>query len=137
VVAVLTVIADPGTDKSAPVRTRADLAAILPSDVVTRLTPDVWHDLSFIAPLRILAAIDDPRWHDAVTPIHIDWASIYAWSRVRGELHTVRLAVEIAASMYGDSNARPDMCGLLRRLDVEHGVAVLDALRIADEGLAS
>jgi hypothetical protein len=119
------------------ISTRADLAAILPPGVVARLEPDVWHDLSFIAPLRILAAIDDPRWHAAVTPIHIDWASIYAWSRARGGLHTVRLAVEIAASMCGDPGARPDMCGLLRRLDAEHGAAVLDALRLADEGLAS
>lgn len=133
-----TLAVDISPDKSAlVVTTRADLAAILPPDVVARLALEMWHDLSFIAPLRILAAIDDRRWHDAVTPIHIDWASIYSWSRARGELSTVRLAVEIAASMYGDSNARPDMCGLLRRLDAEHGDAVLDALRLADEGLTA
>lgn len=134
---MLTVTADPSTGKSGSVRTRADLAAILPPDVVARLDRSVWHDLSFVAPLRILAVIDDPRWHVAVSPISIDWASIYSWSRARGELHTVRLALEIAASMYGDSGARPDMYCLLRRLDAEHGAAVLDALRLAAEGLSS
>lgn len=97
--------------------------------------PEVFHDLTFISALRLLAAVEDPRWHDAVSPIHIEWPTIYAWSRDRHTDKSTQLTVEIAASLYGHGDAHPDLSVAPRRMDDLHYFAFQDALYLAGHGL--
>lgn len=100
-----------------------------------RLSPGVLGEIPFLTALRLLASVQDPRWHDAVGAVRIDWARIYAFSRAPGTDSSMRLTIELAGSLYGDARARPELYLLGRRLDDAHYRAYLDALRLTGVGL--
>lgn len=133
-----TVTVDSRTDKSAPVESRADLVAILPPHVAALAERELMADAGTAAALRLLALVDDPAWHEHVSSAHIGFMGMLDWSRRPMERPVrERVLVEVAASLYGDYHARPDLGDVVRWLPPDDFAAVLDALRIAREGLAA
>ena len=132
------------TDKSAPVRTRADLAAMLPYTVVDKLFPVVL-DFAFIpsramlaAGLRLLARIKSPGWHEAVTFSGIDVGLLLSWAWSAPTSPRDRALAEAAAGFLSPDMLHVSLPTLAASLDGDDDFsAVLDAMRIAREGLAA
>lgn len=121
------------TGNSESIITRADLAAILPSAVAGRAEFEHFGDRTAASALRVLAELPDSDWHDAVHEGHIDFAALVlqrGWDLGRA------LMIRVAASFYGSPFAGADVRDLAD-LTPERFAAVMDALRIAREGLAS
>lgn len=114
----------------------ATLAALLPASVRERIEPELLTEPPTAAALRVLATIRDPRWHEHVRGARIYWADLIAWTRAECAVDSpVRVRVEIAASLAGYADARPDLFRSARVLDRENCAAVLDAMRIARTGV--
>ncbi len=121
--------------------TCADLLGILPAEVRDRLDEDMLGESPSAAALRVLATIRDLRWISFVEPmrnpfeawVSIDWAALLDWARSASTV--VRVRAEIAASLHGWTDCRPNLREAARVLDEENLSIVLDALRIAREGL--
>lgn len=120
----ITVIVDPRTGKSAPIHTQSALAAILPPEVAERIDPDLLREPYTAPSLRILATIRDPRIWEYVGECRIDWPGMVA--SVRGLSSSVQVRVQIAAALAGWP---------IYSLDAANLAAVVDAVRIAGEGL--
>lgn len=121
-----------------------DLAGLLPAALRERVEPDMLGAQS-AAVLRVLATIRDERWAQFAHPtraqdgevwVAIDWDGLLAWARGESS-SSVFLRVEAAASMAGWPGAHVDLLLCVRALDEGNFTALLDALRIAREGLAS
>lgn len=115
-----------------------DLLGILPRAVAERFDRE---ELSFpgtAAALRVLATIRDERWQEYVESCMIRWADLLDW--VRAEYRTtdsVRVRVEIAASLAGYGDAQVVLLYAARALDALNFAAVMDGLRIASQGVAA
>lgn len=130
----ITVSAGVLTGKSANVHTRAGLAAILPPVVAERAQFEHLYDRTASSALRVLAALPDVRWHHAVSPIHVDFEALLTqnWRDPQS-----RLLIRIAAALYGSPCASASAADLADLEVPEYFAAVMDALQIAREGLAS
>lgn len=124
------------------VDTAADLAALLPGDVRERIDPVLLHGAPTAAALRVLATVRDTRWRHYVYAARIDWTPMLAWVREpyeplddTGASSSVCVRVEAAASLAGAVAARPDLLRAATGLDEGNFRALLDALRIARNGL--
>jgi hypothetical protein len=119
--------------------TAADLLGILPEAVAQRLDASLLAEAHMAASLRVLATIHDERWHDAVGPVGIDWAPLLKWARTRpgGPCNSYRVRYEIAASLAGHPGAHVQLLYAARVMERHSYLAVLDALRIAVEGVES
>lgn len=116
------------------VDTPADLGDLLPGALAARIDPDLLAEGPTAAALRVLATLRDQGWVPFVYAARIDWTPMLEWARGNRASSSVRARVELAASLAGCVNARPD---LLRAATGDKGnfTALLDALRIAREGL--
>lgn len=128
------------------IESAADLAGILPGDVRERITPEMLTDAPACAALRVLATIRNPRWrayvhgeaHGPENWVRIDWTDLLADARWHQEpTDSVRVRLEIAASLAGHLGANPQLLYAARKLDAENLAAVLDGIRIAAEGWPS
>ena len=117
--------------------TAADLLAILPEAVAQRIDPSMLTAAAMASALRVLATIGDERWHEAVGPVGIDWAPLLKWARTRpgGPCNSYRVRLEIAASLAGHPGAHVQLLYASRVMERSSWLAVLDALRIAVEGV--
>lgn len=121
----MTVLADSRIDKSAPIHTQSALAALLPADVVARIDPDLLREPYTAPALRILATIRDVRIWEHVGEYRIDWLGMQS---IPSLSTSVQARVQMAAALSGWA---------MYSLDAGNQAAVLDAVRIACEGLAS
>jgi hypothetical protein len=119
--------------------TRADLTGLLPPAMRSRIEPELLAEAPNASALRVLATIRDPRWHAHVHPARIDWPALLEWARARpdGPANSVRVRLEIAASLAGHPGAHVQLLYAARVLDRANYLAVLDALRIAVEGISA
>lgn len=112
-----------------------DLLGILPFAVAKRFDRE---ELSFpgtAAALRVLATIRDERWQEHITDL-ICWADLLEWAReTYRSTDSVRVRVEIAASLAGHPAAQVVLLYAARALDADNFAAVMDALRIASQGV--
>jgi hypothetical protein len=114
-----------------------DLAALLPAAVAKRFD---WSEMAVpgtAAALRVLVTIRDEQWQDHVGGCFIDWEQMLRW--VRAEYSTtdsVRVRVEVAASLAGFRDSQVVLLYAARALDASNFAAVMDALRIASQGVA-
>lgn len=114
-----------------------DLAGILPADMRERIGPELLEEAPTAAALRVLATIKHPGWHGFVRTCTIDWDGLLAWTR--GEHRTmdsIRVRVEIAASLAGNPGSQAILLYAARALDEANFLAVLDAMRIAYSGVS-
>lgn len=119
----------------AAVYSGAELMGLLPGPVRERLEPAVLAEAATAAALRVLSTIDDPAWQAFVRPALIEWSPLLAWARSKGTSNSVHVRVEIAASLAGRADARPDLSRAVYKLDEGNFAAVLDAWRIARRGV--
>lgn len=113
----------------------SDLAALLPAELRERIEPELLSESPSAAALRVLATIRDQRWMAHVYAARIDWTALIAWGRGQTVSSSVAVRVELAASLAGAVDARPSLLRAAYGLDGENFAALLDALRIAREGL--
>lgn len=123
-----------------PVTTVERLLGMLPADVRARIESDPASDLARFKPTaaaaRVMATIRDPRiWHH-VSAANIDWKPLLADARCYVFSPSVAVRLELAAGLAGYDDARPLLCRAAVALDPISWAAFLDALRIAQEGLA-
>lgn len=116
------------------VQTVAELQALLPEQVRDTLDPDVLTEPPTAAALRVLATIRDQRWAQFVGPYRIDWQGLLAWSHLHAT-GSVQVRIEVAVSLGGWSEARPNLLSAVCRLDEGNYAALIDALRIARQGV--
>lgn len=120
-----------------------DLKGILPVEVTDRMdtffiTDYLVGEAPTAAALRLLATISIPAWRGYISSSAIDWHGLLCWAR-HGHPRpaaSVRVRVEIAASLAGHPHAHVNLLYAVQVLERHHFLAVLDALRIAVEGLA-
>jgi hypothetical protein len=137
VVAVLTVTADPSTDKSGPVRTRADLAAILPLGTSSLLSLHSMYDPRMVAALRLLAETKSSGWRTAINLGGIDTGLLLSWARSVSPGRD-RLLAEAALAFLDPDVFHLSLVETAQAFCEDDDFDVLvDALRIAREGLAS
>jgi hypothetical protein len=134
-------------DVGTQIRAVGELAELLPAEVRIVADPELLSDVPTAAALRVLATIHDPRWHRFVTADGIDWTSMLRWSRSAPRCRSYsdrpdgwmsnsqRVLLEIAASLAGHPGAHVVLLYAVRVLSRHHFLAVMDALRIAVEGL--
>lgn len=119
------------------VDTVRDLLGLLPPAVAEVVDHDTLLELDFAAPLRMLATIRNEGWYPFVRTYRIDWAGLLAW--VRKDFRTtdsVRVRVEIAASLAGFADSQALLLYGARALDESNYSALMDALRIARQGVS-
>lgn len=126
-----TIVIDSGID------TVRDLAALLPPDVALRIEPEILAEPTTAAALRLLVTVRNGTWHRHVDKASIDWPPLLAYARQREvrvpNMH--RVLIEMAASLAGHPGAHVQLLYAVRVLPREHLLAVMDAIRIAAEGL--
>lgn len=123
-----------------PILAADEILTALPEAVTGRLhTSMVEGDSMMAASLRVLATIGETRWHEHVGPVGIDWAPILKWARTRpnGPCNSYRVRYEIAASLAGHPGAHVQLRYAATVMERHSYLAVLDALRIAVEGVQS
>lgn len=111
------------------------LATLLPAAVMARIDSE-WELLTerpSAAALRVLASIRNDGWHEFIRPMTVNWPDMLAWARNEfGVGDTVRIRVEVAASLAGHYDARPNLLLAMVRLDEPNRAAFAEALRILD-----
>lgn len=127
------------TRTDAGVRTFADLVAILPETVAIRVEAFWFWPPQAFAALRVLALIDAEDWHGAVKGHRIDPWAILAWAKGLLDTSRARVLAEIAVGFFLEEDGVhvPVARSLVQLDDDADFAAVLDALRIAREGLES
>lgn len=120
------------------VRTIDELLGALPEEVGDRIHTAMFEDdAKTAAALRVLAVVSDRTWYDAVGEVGIDWAPILSRARLRpgGPANSDRCCYEIAASLAGHPGAHVQLRYAATVMARHTYLAVLDALRIAVEGV--
>ena len=119
------------------VDTHADLLGLLPDEVRPHITPRMLNTASTAAALRILAAVHRSEWHAHVRDGHIYWQPIVTWARDRNRrlANECRVALEIAASLGGYPHAHVNLLYATQVTSNYTFLAVMDALRIAKQGV--
>lgn len=121
-----------------------DLHHLLPAELGDRLTPEMLREPATAAAMRVLATIRDPYWREYVHGeqhgpeawTRIEWTALLEWARGRMDpADSVLVRLEIAASLAGHLDSNPRLLYAARKLDRGNLTAVMDALRIASEGL--
>ena len=116
-----------------------ELLGVLPEEVGDQIHTSMFEDdAKMAAALRVLAVVGDGKWQEAIGPVGIDWAPILAWARTRpgGPANSTRCCYEIAASLAGHPGAHVQLRYAATVMPRSTYLAVLDALRIAVEGVA-
>jgi len=119
------------------VDTIADLLTLLPQSVADTVDRETLRENDFASALRMLASIKSEGWHRFVRTYRIDWDGLLAWAR--REFRTtdsVLVRIEIAASLAGHRDSQALLMYGARALDDDNYAALMDALRIAREGVA-
>ncbi|MGH3416473.1 MAG: hypothetical protein ACRDVE_04405 [Actinocrinis sp.] len=122
----------------ARIRRIDELLGALPEEVCDRIHTAMFEDdAKTAAALRVLAVVSDRTWYDAVGPVGIDWAPILSRARLRpgGPANSDRCCYEIAASLAGHPGAHVQLRYAATVMARHTYLAVLDALRIAVEGV--
>lgn len=120
------------------VDTAAELSAMLPDVVRTVVDPELLQEAPTAAALRVLATIRDDRWQPFVHPFAINWPALLDWARGTYRRHdSVLVRLEIAASLAGYPGAQVSLWYAARALDDSNYLGMLDALRIARDGVTS
>lgn len=112
------------------------LLALLPAPVAEVVDYDTLREADFASSLRMLATIRNPGWHPFVRTYSVNWTGLLQWAR--GEFRTtdsVLVRCEIAASLAGYEHSRALLLYGARALDGDNYAALMDALRIAREGV--
>jgi hypothetical protein len=120
------------------VHTIDELLGALPEPVGDLIHTAMFEDdAQMAAALRVLATIGETQWHDHVGPVGVDWAPILTWARTRpgGPCNSYRVRYEIAASLAGHPGAHVQLRYAAIVMERHSYNAVLDALRIAVEGV--
>lgn len=119
------------------VDTAADLIGLLPARVAHVIDHETLAEPDFAASLRMLATIKNPAWHRYVRAYRIEWFELLAWARTNLDAAgSVRVRIEIAASLAGYRDARASLMHGARALDEGNFAALMDALRIARQGVS-
>lgn len=120
------------------VDTVRDLVGVLPLAVAEVVDHDTLLEADFASSLRLLATIKNEGWYPFVRTYTINWVGLLAWAR--SEFRTtdsVRVRVEIAASLAGYDHSQALLLYGARALDDANYGALMDALRIARNGVTS
>jgi hypothetical protein len=120
------------------VDSHADLLGLLPPAVAPHITERMLDDAGTAAALRLLAEVRQPEWHRHARHGLIDRDPIISWARNR-ELklpNERRAALEIAASLDGYAHAHVNLAYAVKVMSHGSFMAVLDALRIATQGVS-
>jgi hypothetical protein len=119
------------------VDTIADLLGLLPPVIAAAIDHDTLLEADFASSLRMLATIKNPGWHRHVRTYRIDWAPLLMWARTEFiTTNSVRVRVEIAASLGGYSDSQALLMYGARALDETNYTALMDAMRIARQGVS-
>lgn len=119
------------------VGTVADLLALLPPSVAATVDHDTLREADFASALRMLATIQNPGWHQFIRMYTVDWAGLLPWARTNFSVtNSVRVRVEIAASLAGNTDAQASLRYGARALDETNYAAFMDALVIARRGVS-
>lgn len=120
------------------VDTHADLLGLLPDEVAPHITERMLDNSGTAAALRLLAAVHRTQWHRHAVHGLIDWEPIIIWARDRdGRLaNECRVALEIAASLDGYAHAHVNLAYAVKVTSGHTFLAVMDALRIAKQGVS-
>lgn len=121
---------------NAEIRTRDDLISILPLHLADRVTTELLRDSWCAAALRILVTIKDPRWHDAVKAVRIDWDALAALADSGSMSRSAASRLGAVLALGWRRATHVDLFDLCVGLDADNFPAFMDALRIAREGLA-
>lgn len=117
--------------------TVADLLMLLPPKARVRVDSTYLAYPPNAAALRVLATISDPFWHKHFSAAGVDWPPLLERARQR-EVRTpnsMRVSLEIAASLAGFPGAHVQLLYASRVMSRHSFMAVLDALRIVVEEL--
>lgn len=118
------------------VDTVADLLGLLPPNVAAAVDHDTLAEPDFAASLRMLATIKNPAWQRYVRRYSVDWFELLSWARTNlNRASSVRVRIELAASLGGYADARASLMYGARALDETNYAALMDALRIARQGV--
>lgn len=117
------------------ITTTSDLEALLPDPLRGTIAPELLTEPPTAAALRMLLTMHDTRWTVFVRGARIHWTKLLDWARGADVSITVRLRAELAASLAGCPAAKPDLLAAAYQLDSGNFASLLDALRIAREGL--
>lgn len=120
------------------VDTIRDLVGLLPPSVANVVDHDTLTEPDFASSLRLLATIRNEGWYPFVRTYSVNWTGLLQWAR--GEFRTtdsVLVRCEIAASLAGYEHSRALMLYGARALDGDNFSTLMDALRIARNGVAS
>lgn len=115
----------------------ADLLGLLPPAVAEVVDHGTLQEADFASALRLLATIRNEGWHPFVRTYTVNWTGLLQWAR--GEFRTtdsVLVRCEIAASLAGYEHSRALMLYGARALDGDNFSALMDALRIARQGVS-
>lgn len=120
------------------VETHADLLGLLPDEVRSHITPRMLNNSMTAAALRVLATVSYTEWHAYVRDGHIYWQPIVTWSRDRTRrlANQHRAALEIAASLGGYPHAHVNLLYAITVMPPSQLLHVIDALRIASQGVS-
>jgi hypothetical protein len=119
------------------VDTVADLVGLLPTAVADTVDYDTLLEADFASSLRMLATIKNEGWYQFVRTYRVDWDGLLSWAR--REFRTtdsVLVRAEIAASLAGHSDSQALLLYGARALDDPNYEALIDALRIARQGVS-
>jgi hypothetical protein len=121
------------------VDTHADLLGLLPDEVRDRITPRMLDNAMTAAALRVLATVSSyTEWHAHIKNGYIDWQPIVTWARDRSRrlANSNRAALEIAASLGGYPHAHVNLRYAITVMPRYQFLHVMDALRIATQGVS-
>lgn len=120
------------------VDTHADLLGLLPESMRQKIAPNMLDNAGTAAALRLLATVKAPDWHRHVYFGVIDWDVIVSWARDRSRKlpNEWRTALEIAADLDGYPHAYVDLAYAVKVMSNHTFLAVMDALRIARQGVS-
>lgn len=119
------------------VDTIRDLLGLLPPAIAEVVDHDTLLEADFAASLRMLATIKNEGWWPFVRTYRVDWTGLLAWARAEfRSTDSVLVRVEIAASLAGEKGSQALLLYGARALDDGNYSALMDALRIAREGVS-
>ncbi|HEU5429597.1 MAG TPA: hypothetical protein VFU74_22140 [Actinocrinis sp.] len=117
----------------------ADLLALLPEQVVPHITERMLDNAGTAAALRLLASVHRTEWHAHVSYGLIAWNPIIIWARDRDRrlANEARVTLEIAASLDGYPHAHVNLAYAVKVTSYHRFLVILDALRIAKQGVSA
>lgn len=121
------------------VDSHADLLELLPENIRPYITERMLDNTSTAAALRLLAHVHRDEWHQHVSHGFINWEPIVTWARTRDGKRLAnehRVCLEMAASLAEYPHAHVNLAYTVKVTSQFTFLALMDALRIAKQGVS-